>query len=397
MKAWIISRRLRRGQDQEFRQRWAESAKPKGMKEAYLLEEGANAQESMSVSLWESADALTAYRASDAARQRQEGLGDLVEHEEWSRVYDAWPAEGRQSGKRPLLRVLPPLVGVAGVAGLLIAQAVNRRNQGIVEKSRQAAVSQTRRRNPWLLLPAVLLPVGAATFFVVRRLLSRGEQPEIDEELIIFSEPERPLATLDAVEAETRNQPQAQTIAGGLAQTQPGANASAARGLARDSETTTATAAEPARPIGALVSDHMTAVAEAAEYDAFVTITEARMRELGVDALPVVADGQLAGIITRGDLAKSMAGGEPPPEHDRVVDYMTEVPVTIAPDASLDEATRLMANHKIHHLIVVDGTQPVGVFSGERRDGGQSAPASQAERERSPSQIVVEPARDSGH
>ena len=107
----------------------------------------------------------------------------------------------------------------------------------------------------------------------------------------------------------------------------------------------------------------MAAAPEAVEYDTFVTIAEARMRELAVDALPVVADGKLAGIVTRGELARSMAGGAPPAEHDRVADYMSPAPVTVSPDASLDHASRLMSSHKLQHLVVVEDARPVGIFS----------------------------------
>jgi CBS domain-containing protein/heme-degrading monooxygenase HmoA len=392
MKASIVSRRLRGDAAQEFRRRWAVAKKPNGLREAYLLEHGADSKETLSLTFWEDETAMAAYRASEAGRGRQDSLSELVEHEDWSRVYDVVPiAEARGSGgPRPLVLALPALLAAGGVGSLLAAQAVTRRNQSLLEKGRQAAAEQTRRRNPWLLLPLVLIPAGAGTFALVRKLLGRGSQAEESTPRQTRPAEDRPLQRLETTVATERQESGAAAVPGRPERSHAAASRTAQRASEPASQAAPSTAPREMR-----VREVMIASPEAVEYDAFVTITEARMRELGVDALPVVADGQLSGIVTRGDLAKAIGEGEPPPQHDRVVDYMSEVPVTIGPDASLEEATRLMTDHHIHHLVVVDGTQPVGVFSGANVRPGSASQAGNGHTSiAEPSRIVVEPAHD---
>jgi CBS domain-containing protein len=47
----------------------------------------------------------------------------------------------------------------------------------------------------------------------------------------------------------------------------------------------------------------------------------------------------------------------------RVADIMADKPVTVAADASLESAGRVMLLERIHRVIVVDGRKPVGVLS----------------------------------
>lgn len=45
------------------------------------------------------------------------------------------------------------------------------------------------------------------------------------------------------------------------------------------------------------------------------------------------------------------------------VDVMAARPVSIAPDASVDEAARIMRAHRISSLPVVEGKRPVGILT----------------------------------
>lgn len=94
------------------------------------------------------------------------------------------------------------------------------------------------------------------------------------------------------------------------------------------------------------------------------TLAEARrlMEQRRIRRLPVVENGKLAGIITRGDL-RTVQPADTTLSHyewrallDRatVAECMTRHVITITPDASTLDAARLMLKHKIGGLPVVD-------------------------------------------
>jgi CBS domain-containing protein len=81
-----------------------------------------------------------------------------------------------------------------------------------------------------------------------------------------------------------------------------------------------------------------------------------------IGALPVYDERKLIGIVTERDLTAAIAEGIDP-AITRVVEYMTEEPVTVAPDDDLEVAARRMAELGVRHLPVVDGGRLVGVLS----------------------------------
>jgi CBS domain-containing protein len=92
------------------------------------------------------------------------------------------------------------------------------------------------------------------------------------------------------------------------------------------------------------------------------------MTDIGVSGLPVLdAEGRLVGIITEADFLAREAGrserrrlldtlfSEPfVAEAESVGEAMTTDPVVIYPEASLTEAARVMVNHRVKRLPVVD-------------------------------------------
>jgi len=99
--------------------------------------------------------------------------------------------------------------------------------------------------------------------------------------------------------------------------------------------------------------------------DSQITLAEVarRMKEHDIGALPVVgADGKLLGIVTDRDIVVR-ALSEARDGNLRVVDVMTPNPITIAPDRPLREAAKLMAEHQIRRLVVVEDGHIVGMLS----------------------------------
>ena len=96
------------------------------------------------------------------------------------------------------------------------------------------------------------------------------------------------------------------------------------------------------------------------------------MQQQHVRRLPVVADGQLIGIITWGDLraaqpsaASTLSIYEARALLDKVTvsACMTRDPLTVAPDAPVLEAAQLILDHKVSGLPVVADGGVVGVIT----------------------------------
>lgn len=88
--------------------------------------------------------------------------------------------------------------------------------------------------------------------------------------------------------------------------------------------------------------------------------------------LPVLDEGLVVGVVSQRDLFRSglaiaLGYGERAQQRLlktlRVKEVMSEPPVTIAPDATVKEATRLMLEHKIGCLPVVERGALVGIVT----------------------------------
>jgi len=86
--------------------------------------------------------------------------------------------------------------------------------------------------------------------------------------------------------------------------------------------------------------------------DAHRLLVRHRIRQL-----PVMRDGRLVGIITHRDLRDARPLTRP------VVSKMTAKPVTIGPDAAVDEAARRLRTYKIGGLPVVEHARLLGIIT----------------------------------
>lgn len=92
-----------------------------------------------------------------------------------------------------------------------------------------------------------------------------------------------------------------------------------------------------------LIRDPMTISPEATIGAAFEI-----MQRYGISGLPVVEDGKLVGIITHRDLRFETDMSK------KVNDLMTKEPITASPGISIDEAIKLLHQHRIEKLPVID-------------------------------------------
>ena len=86
-----------------------------------------------------------------------------------------------------------------------------------------------------------------------------------------------------------------------------------------------------------------------------------RMLETDTRSALVTEYGRLIGILTSRDMLDALAGRVHPSEA-RTREWMTAEPITASASMPRDTATVLMAEHRIHHLPVVDGERPVGIL-----------------------------------
>ncbi len=87
------------------------------------------------------------------------------------------------------------------------------------------------------------------------------------------------------------------------------------------------------------------------------------MSQRGVGAA-VILDEESPGprVISERDVLVSVGRGEDP-DQERVGDHMSDSVITAAPDWSLERAAAEMASRGVRHLVIVDGSEIVGMLS----------------------------------
>jgi acetoin utilization protein AcuB len=85
------------------------------------------------------------------------------------------------------------------------------------------------------------------------------------------------------------------------------------------------------------------------------------MRKNSIRHLPVVEGGNFVGFITEGDLRQASLLSMV--DKVSIEDVMIQNPITISPEASLEEAAKLIYAHRIGGLPVVKGKKLVGIIT----------------------------------
>jgi CBS domain-containing protein len=115
--------------------------------------------------------------------------------------------------------------------------------------------------------------------------------------------------------------------------------------------------------MGKSVKDAMTGDVKTAAPSQSLTDVARLMKQEDVGSVPVVDGERLVGMVTDRDIVvRGIADGSDP-HAIKAGDIASRDVVTVRPDDDLDEALRLMAQHQVRRLPVVDDGQLVGVVA----------------------------------
>ena len=112
------------------------------------------------------------------------------------------------------------------------------------------------------------------------------------------------------------------------------------------------------------VRDVMTQGAECVKEDETLQDAAVKMRDLNVGALPICGnDGRLKGMLTDRDIVVKCVADGGDPTSVTAGSLAQGKPVTIGADDDLDEAIRVMVEHQVRRLPVIDGHDLIGIVA----------------------------------
>ena len=111
------------------------------------------------------------------------------------------------------------------------------------------------------------------------------------------------------------------------------------------------------------IREVMTEQPKSCSRDASVRDVAKLMAQEDVGPIPVVDGDRLVGIVTDRDLVIRVLAEGRDPESTTVGEVASSDPVTLSPDADIDEGLELLAQNQVRRLLVVEGDRLVGIVA----------------------------------
>jgi CBS domain-containing protein len=131
--------------------------------------------------------------------------------------------------------------------------------------------------------------------------------------------------------------------------------------------------------MGKHIRDVMTPTPQTVRAESPAAEAAKAMKEADAGMIPVVEDGQLVGAVTDRDIVLRVVAEGKDPRSTPVREIASTELVTVKPDQDLDEALKLMAQHQVRRLPVVEDGRLVGVLAqadvarvGDEREVGET-------------------------
>lgn len=87
------------------------------------------------------------------------------------------------------------------------------------------------------------------------------------------------------------------------------------------------------------------------------------MKQHGIGAVLVLAEGRLSGLVTDRDITVRVLAENRDPQTTRIGDICSGELVALGPDDDVEQATRLVSEHAVRRIPVIENGIPVGVVS----------------------------------
>ena len=87
------------------------------------------------------------------------------------------------------------------------------------------------------------------------------------------------------------------------------------------------------------------------------------MAEKNIGALLVMSGGRLAGVFTERDYTRKVALHGKNSRETHVWEIIPKELITVNPDDSVQECMKLMTEHRVRHLPVIEGPNVIGIIS----------------------------------